>query len=85
MRDVLRILVSFLFFLFLDTLSLVYWSCGHLTYIILIFGLYIYIYIYILMYVISHISLCVVSFLSLYTCFLFIVYNLLFIFHTKMS
>ena len=61
-----------------DTLSLVHWSCDHLTYIVLIFGLYI------LMYVISPISPCVVSFLSLYTCFLFIICNLLFLFHTKM-
>ena len=45
-----------------DTLSLVHWSCDHLTYIVLIFGLYI------LMYVISPISSCVVSFLFfLYT------------------
>ena len=29
-------------------------------------------------------STCVVSFLSLYTCFLLIVCNLLFLFHTKM-
>ena len=36
------------------------------------------------MYVISPISPCVVSFLFLYTCFLFIVCNLLFLFHTKM-
>ena len=33
--------------------------------------------------VLSPISPCVVSFLSLYTCFLFIVCNLLFLFHTK--
>ena len=32
----------------------------------------------------SPIPPCVVSFLSLYTCFLFIVRNLLFLFHTKM-
>ena len=38
--------------------------------------------IYILMYVILPISPCVVSFLSLYTCFLFIVCNILFLFHT---
>ena len=49
-----------------------------LTYIVLIFGLYI------LMYVLSPISPCVVSFLSLYTCFLYSVCNLLFLFHTKM-
>ena len=41
-------------------------------------------FIYILMYAISPISLCVVSFLSLYTSFLYNVCNLLFLFHTKM-
>ena len=35
--------------------------------------------------VLSPISTCVVSFLSLYTCFLFLVCNLIFLFHTKMS
>ena len=30
----------------LDTLSLIYWSYDHMTYIVLIFDLYIYIYIY---------------------------------------
>ena len=60
-----------MYFLFSSfTLPHVYWSCDHLTYIVHIFGLYIYIYIYILMYVISHISSYVISFLSLYTCFL---------------
>ena len=49
-----------------------------LTYIVLIFALYI------LKYVPSPISPCVVSFLSLYTCFLYNVCNLLFLFHTKM-
>ena len=70
-------LCIFSFLSLLDTLSLVHWSCDHLTYIVLIFGLYI------LMYVISPISPCVVSFLSLYTCFLLNVCNLLFLFHTK--
>ena len=36
------------------------------------------------MYVLSSIFTCVVYFLSLCTCFLFIVCNLLFLFHTKM-
>ena len=36
----------FSFLSILDTLFFVYWSCDHLTYIVLIFGLYIYIYIY---------------------------------------
>ena len=35
--------------------------------------------------VLSPISPCVVSFLSLYTCFLYNVCNLIFLFHTKMS
>ena len=80
MRDVVMIFVSFFFLSILDTLSLIHWSCDHLTYIVLICGLYI----YILMYVISPISPCVISFLSLYTWFLFIVCNLLFLFHIKM-
>ena len=79
----MRLLCIFLFFLLL--LPYVYRSCDHLTYIVLIFWyIYIYIYIYMLMYVYSPISLCVVSFLSLCTCFLFIICNLLFLFHTKM-
>ena len=53
----------FSFYSLLDTLYLVHSSCDHLTYIVLIFGLYI------LMYVISPISPCVVSFFSLYTYF----------------
>ena len=36
----------FSFLSILDTLFFVYWSCDHLTYIVLIFDLYIYIYIY---------------------------------------
>ena len=69
----------FSFLSILDTLFLcilVLWPLDiHCTYIWSI---------YILMYAISPISPCVVSFLSLYTCFLFNVYNLLFLFHTKM-
>ena len=43
MRDVVRIFVFFFFsFYFRYIISLVYWSCGHLTYIVLIFGLYLY-------------------------------------------
>ena len=71
----------FLFFILL--LPHVYQFRDHLTYIVLIFW-YIYIYIYMLMYVYSPISSCVVSFLSLCTCFLLFVCNLLFLFHTKM-
>ena len=43
-----------------------------------------YIYDEVVITVLSPISTCVVSFLSLCTCFLFIVCNLLFLFHTKM-
>ena len=49
-----------------------------LTYIVFIFAFYI------LMYVLSPISSCVVSFLSLYSCFILSLSNLLFLFHTKM-
>ena len=42
-RDVVRILYLFFSFYFRYIISLVYWSSGHLTYIVLIFGLYIYI------------------------------------------
>ena len=41
-RDVVRIFCIFSFLSLLDTLYLVHWSCDHLTYILLIFGLYIY-------------------------------------------
>ena len=53
------------------------------TYIVLIFDIYI----YICWWCMSSlpISSCVVSFLSLYTWFLYIVRNLLFLFHTKMT
>ena len=53
----------------------------------LVFIIDIYIYIYIFDEVVitfSPISPCVVSFFSLYTCFLFIVCNLSFLFHNKM-
>ena len=60
-----------------NTLYLVYWSCDHFD----IHCIYI---IYILMNVLSPIFTCVVSFLSLCTCFLLLVCNLLFLFHTKM-
>ena len=47
MRDVVGIFCICSFLSFLDTLSLVHWSCDHLVIatIILIFNLYIYIYI----------------------------------------
>ena len=66
----------FLFFLLL--LPHVFRSCDHLTEIVLILG-----YIYVdACY--SPIFSCVVSFLSLCACFLYIVCNLLILFHTKM-
>ena len=82
LRDVVRIFCIFSFLSILDTLSLVHWSCDHLTYIVFIFGLYIYIYIDVCY---SPIFPCVVSFLSLYICFLFNLCNLLFLFHIKIS
>ena len=65
------------FLFFLLHLPHVYQSCDHLTYFILIFG-YIYVDVYY-----SLIFTCAVSFLSLCTCFLLFVCNLLFLFHTK--
>ena len=71
------------FLFFLLHLPHVCQSCDHLTYIVLVYG-YIYIYIYVdVCY--SPIFSCVVSFLSLCTCFLLFVCNLLFMSHTKMS
>ena len=66
----------FLFFLLYIHLSLVHGSCDHFD----IHCIYI---LYILMNVLSPIFTCVVSFLSLCTCFLLLVCNLLFLFHTK--
>ena len=77
LRDVVKIWC--IFFSISDILHLVYWSCGHFD----IHCTYIW-FSYILMYVLSHISPCVASFLSVYTCFLYHVCNLLFLFHTKM-
>ena len=60
-------------------------SLGRDIYIHYAYLWYIYLYIYIWWCMSSSpISLCVVSFLSLHICFLFIVCNLLFMFHTKM-
>ena len=55
-----------MYFSFLLYYPLVHWSCDHLfmTYIV-----FIYIYMMMMIYVSSPISPCVVSFLSLYTCF----------------
>ena len=80
LRDVVRLFCIFYFLYFLDTLFLYMRSCDHLyTYIVLIFSSIL------LMYVSLSLTLsCVVSFLSLYTCLLLFVCNLLFLFHTKM-
>ena len=51
--------------------------------LVLIFDVYIYIYIEVVI-TVSPISSYVVSFFSLCTCFLLIVWNCLFLFHTKM-
>ena len=57
----------------------------HCSYIVIENLLLIYIYIYIeVVLIVSPISSCVVPFLSLCTCFLYIVCNLLLMFHTKM-
>ena len=58
MRDVVRFLCIFFLFLLLH-LPHVYWSCDHLTYIVLIFGLYLLVY---------------VIYLSLHMLFLFSLY-----------
>ena len=76
MGDVVRFLCIFLFALL--HLPHVYWSFDHLTYIVLIFG---FIYVDVCY---SPIFTSVVSFLSLCTCFLYIVCNFLFLFNTKM-
>ena len=70
-----------IFLIFILHLAHVYWSCDHLTYIVLIIG-YIYIYIYVDVCYLS-IFPCVLSFISLYTSFLYNVCKL-FLFHTKM-
>ena len=71
---------SFLSFTFTSFIPVLWPFDIHCTYL----WIYIYIYIYVdVCY--SPIFTCVVSFLSLCTCFLYIVCNLLFLFHTKMS
>ena len=72
----------FLFFLFLDTLFMYLRSCDHIVIANLVL-----VDIYTFEIVIKDLSpifTCVVSIFYLYTCFLFIVCNLLFLFHTKM-
>ena len=83
MRDVVRTFCIFSFLSYLDTLFLYFRSGDHLVIAKLVFIWYIYIW-WGCYYILSPISLCVVSFLSLCTCFLFIVCNLLFLFRTKM-
>ena len=75
----MRITCIFFLFSVLDTFVLVHGSCDHfLTYIVLIFFIYVDVCFF-------HLPLTyVVSFLSLCTCFLLLVCNLLFLFHTKM-
>ena len=79
MRDVVRITCifsSFLYFRYICSYTWVLWP--FLTYIVLIFFIYVDVCFF-------HLSLtCVVSFLSLCICFLLLVCNLLFLFHTKM-
>ena len=78
MSDVVRTYCIFSFLYFSDILFL-HCDSKPCTYV----DIYIYIYIG-CYYFLSPISSCVVSFLSLCTCFLYIVCNLLFLFHTKM-
>ena len=82
-------LCIFSFLYLLDTLFLYHWSCDHLVIANLVFIRYTHTHIYIYIwwgyyYILSPISPCVVSFLSLCIWFLFSIFNLLFLFHTKM-
>ena len=81
LRDVVRTFCIFSFLSCLDTLFL----CIVITNLVFLLR-YIYIYIYLMRLLLHffHLSSCVVSFLSLCTCFLYLVCNLLFLFHTKM-
>ena len=82
MRDVVRTFCFFSFLYFLDTLFMYLRSCDHIVIANLVF-----IDIYTFKVVITFLSSIFpcVSFFSLYTCFLYIVCNLIFLFHTKMS
>ena len=71
----------FLFSLFLDTLFMYLRSCDHVVIANLVL-IDIYTFEGVIT-VLSPIFTCVVSFLSLCTCFLLLVCNLLFLFHTK--
>ena len=78
MRDVMWILLYLFFSSFRDTLFLYIGSCNRFyTYIYLFFSICRCMFL-------SPTFTCVVSFLPLYTRFLLIVCNLLFLFHTKM-
>ena len=78
----------FSFLSFLDTLFMYLRSCYHVMIAnLVLIDIYIYIYIYIfevVITVLSPIFTCVISFLSLCTYFLYLIYNLIFLFHTKM-
>ena len=79
LRDVVRISCIFSFLSLLDTLFLYMRSCDHLqTYIVLVFSYILLMYVFL-----SPTLSCVVSFLSLYICFLLFVCNLLFCFTQK--
>ena len=81
LRDVVEILCIF-FLSILDTMFLYLRSCDHIVIANLVL---VDIYTFkVVITVLSPIFTCVISFLSLYTCFLFFVCNLIFLFHTKM-
>ena len=79
----MRILCIFFSFLFiLDILFMYFRSCDHIMIANLIL---VDIFTFeVVITVLSPISPCVVYFLSFYTCFLYIVFNLIFLFHAKM-
>ena len=82
LRNVVRTLCIFFFSSILDTLFMYLRSCDHFVIANLVL---VDIYTFeVVITVLSPISSCVVSFLTLYTCFLYNVYNLLFLFYTKM-
>ena len=80
MRDVVGIFCICSFLSFLDTLSLVHWSCDHLVIanIILIFDIYIYIYIFDDVVITFHLSLPVLFLFSLYTHVSYLMYAILY-------
>ena len=78
----MRISCIFFFLYILDTLFLYFRSCDHIVIVNLVLvDIYT---VKVVITVLSPISPCVVSFLSLYTCFLYNVCNFIFLFHTKM-